>query len=428
MLPDLPVHGAVASLVAAVAVLLVAWSAWRALRRLGGGGKRGTPAVWAASVAAAGCTAYSADTSWRFAADYLDMSGTAERAGMFGAAELALFATALMARQNLNGPARAPGAPGVLVWLITGVQIIPAYAESGAVGGTVRAFVGPVMAAMLWHLAMGIELRHRKPDAASRGVAAVVGRELRERMLSCLGIAASNRDAAQITRDRATVRAVALAAQLAEKTPEQRGRRSGRRAARRLAVAVARASVGTDREQRRTLLDQLAARRHAAALATVDLPSPWEEFTTDPAASALAANTREQMRHATDTIRRHGAPSRLLFADVVPAYGVNGGGCSPEHRTPVGSSAAEGPAAEKLDTAKAHAAIEDGWTQGLTIRETAKRATRAPSYVHGVFVRLEEERGPRPASDQPEMGDDADEPDAEAAEPAIPEPSAVATP
>lgn len=57
----------------------------------------GTVAVPVAAVAALGCTAYSADTSWRFAADYLDMGGTAERVAMFAAAELALFATALMA-------------------------------------------------------------------------------------------------------------------------------------------------------------------------------------------------------------------------------------------------------------------------------------------------------------------------------------------
>lgn len=32
-------------------------------------------------------------------------------------------------------------------WVITGGQIIPAYAEPGPVGGTVRALIGPVMAA-----------------------------------------------------------------------------------------------------------------------------------------------------------------------------------------------------------------------------------------------------------------------------------------
>ncbi|MEW2518769.1 hypothetical protein [Actinacidiphila alni] len=350
---------------------------WRAVRHL----RRGTPAVRVAALAAVGCTAYSADTSWRFAADYLDMAGAVERAAMFGAAELALFATALMARQNLNGPNAAPGVPGVLVWAITGVQIIPAYAESGLIGGTVRAFVGPVMAAMLWHLAMGIELRHRKPEASSNGFGALVARELRERLLSRLGIAERHRDAAQITRDRATVRAVALASRLAEMSPARRDERRGRRIARRLSVAVARASVGSDREQRRVLLDQLAARRNAAALATVELVSPWDERSPDPAASALAAHTRDQMARATASIRRY---PRTLFTDLPPVDGADGGGRSPERAAPA-----------KLGTAEAMAAIERGWADGLSVRETARRATRAPSYVHGVFVRLDAERGRR---------------------------------
>lgn len=148
-----------------VAFALTAGWRWQRARKPGNGQRRRTAAIPVAAVAAIGCTAYSADTSWRFAADYLDMGGTIERAAMFAVAELALFATALMARANLNGPKQAPGLPGTLTWVITGVQIVPAYAESGLVGGTVRAFVGPVLAAMLWHLAMGIELRNRSPHA-----------------------------------------------------------------------------------------------------------------------------------------------------------------------------------------------------------------------------------------------------------------------
>jgi hypothetical protein len=360
------------------AAVFVGWLGWVAVRQL----RRGTPTIRVAALAAVGCTAYSADTSWRFAADYLDMAGAAERAAMFSAAELALFATALLARQNLNGPTAAPGVPGVLVWLIATVQVIPAYAESGPVGGTVRAFIGPVLAALLWHLAMGIELRHRKPEASSNGFGALVARELRERLLSQLGIAERHRDAAQITRDRATVRAVALAARLAEISPERWEKRRGRRIARRLSVAVAHASVGTDGEQRRTLLNQLAARRHATALATVALPSPWAPA-PDPAASALADQVREQMGRATANVRRY---PRLLFTDLPPLNGANGSGRSPE-RPPT-----------KLGTADALAAIERGWTAGLTVRETARHATRAPSYVHSVFVRLDTERGPRPVN------------------------------
>ncbi|MFC9463715.1 hypothetical protein [Streptomyces coelicoflavus] len=268
---------------AALALVLTAWAirrrGTRPQKRLGG------QAVKVAAVAALGCTAYSADTSWRFATDYLDMAGTAERAGMFAAAELALFATALMARQNLVVQG-APGLPGTLVWVITTVQVIPAYAESGPIGGTVRAFVGPVMAAMLWHLAMGIELRLRTPGAASHGLIAVLGREARERLLSRLGIATRDRDAAQITRDRATARAVTLAARLAERTPEQQQSRRGRRLTRRLSKALGRASVGTDPLQRAQLLNQLAARRHALALATVPLPCPWS-----PAHNRASADT-----------------------------------------------------------------------------------------------------------------------------------------
>ncbi|MFF8022239.1 hypothetical protein ACFZDJ_14150 [Streptomyces sp. NPDC007896] len=266
-----PVH-----LVAAVGVLALVVARWSVLRNRtrSGGQSAGTPAVWVAAIAALNCTAYSADTSWRFAADYLDMAGTVERAMMFSAAELALFATALMARQNLKTQG-ASGLPGGLVWVITGVQIIPAYAESGTVGGTVRAFVGPVMAAVLWHLAMGIELRLHKPDAASQGLVATLGREVRERLLSRLGIATRNRDAAQITKDRATRRAVALASLLASMPEEERENGRGCRVTRRLQSALARSGVGTDPQQRRALLEQLAARRHAAELATVILPSPW---------------------------------------------------------------------------------------------------------------------------------------------------------
>ncbi|MBK3635047.1 hypothetical protein JHN52_19325 [Streptomyces sp. MBT97] len=300
--PDLPLLLA-AGVPAALVLVVVAWTIRRRAMRTQKG--LSGPAVKVAALAALGCTAYSADTSWRFAADFLDMAGTAERAGMFAAAELALFATALMARQNLATQG-APGLPGTLVWVITGVQVIPAYAESGLIGGTVRAFVGPVLAATLWHLAMGIELRLRTPGAASHGLIAVLGREARERLLSRLGIAARDRDAAQITRDRATARAVALAARLAERTPEQQRSWRGRRLTRRLSKAVGRASVGTDSLQRANLLDQLAARRHALALATVPLPSPWSPVqstatpATVPSQSATKATVPGAGPHGPD--------------------------------------------------------------------------------------------------------------------------------
>ncbi|WP_217570639.1 hypothetical protein [Streptomyces sp. GbtcB7] len=316
----------------ALPVLAVLVGGWLILRRRTRAGtvRSSAPAVWVAALAAIGCTAYSADTSWRFAADYLDMAGTAERIAMFGAAELALFTTALMARQNLNTQG-APGLPGVLVWMITGVQVIPAYAESGPIGGTVRAFVGPIMAAMLWHQAMGIELRLRKPGAASHGILATLGREARERLLSRLGIAERDRDAAQITRDRATAQAVALAARLAERSPKSRESWRGRRITRRLSKALAKAGVGTDLQQRCDLLDQLAVRRHATALATVHLPSPWTQPSRDtdhgPVRPSLAGGTASRDR-----------PIRLLS---VPSANTTPIGDGPEgdHANPVPETA-----------------------------------------------------------------------------------------
>ncbi|MCJ0868434.1 hypothetical protein [Streptomyces sp. AP-93] len=271
------------ALALACSALLIRRLTKQGTHRNGGSRKTRSPAVTIAALAAVGCTAYSADTSWRFAANYLAMGSTVERAFMFATAELALFATALMARQNLNGPTRAPGVPGVLVWVITAVQIIPAYAEFGLVGGTVRAFVGPVMAAMLWHLAMGIELRHRTPQAASHSLAAVLVRQARERILARLGIADQDADAARLIRERALSKAVTLILRAATMTDQQHGKRRGRRLADRLHQALERADVDGDPLQDELLLRKLATRKQALALASLTLPPRWHPPTPHPA-------------------------------------------------------------------------------------------------------------------------------------------------
>ncbi|MFF4179880.1 hypothetical protein [Streptomyces sp. NPDC001750] len=282
---------AIATALLAATALPAAWLI-RRNRTHTGGRRPGTPAVKVAALAAVGCTAYSADTSWRFAADYLDMGSTVERAFMFATAELALFATALMARQNLNGPARAPGLPGILVWLITGVQIIPAYAEFGVVGGTVRAFVGTVMAALLWHLAMGIELRHRTPQAASRGLAAILVRQTRERLLARFGIADQDADAARLIRERALSDAVTLILRAEAMTDRQRGTLRGQRLSHRLHEALERADVDGDPLQDELLLRKLATRKQALDLASITLPPRWHA----PASNAAGGSGQTRAR------------------------------------------------------------------------------------------------------------------------------------
>ena len=286
----IPAPVAVAVLVAVA--LSVTWSLRRRLRKRDSEQRHSTIAVRVAAVAAIGCTAYSADTSWRFAADYLDMGSSIERAAMFGAAELALFSTALLARANLNGPKQAPGLPGTLTWVITGVQIVPAYAESGLVGGTVRAFVGPVLAALLWHLAMGIELRHRAPDAGSRSLAAVLARQARERLLARLAIADRDADAARIIHERALDRAVTLILRAEAMKPEKRSKLRGRRLTRRLHQALEQADVDRDERQDELLLRKLATRQQALTLASIPLPRRWPALVTGRTVSSTTARPR----------------------------------------------------------------------------------------------------------------------------------------
>ncbi|GAA2605668.1 hypothetical protein [Streptomyces axinellae] len=308
----------------AVALLLVTlalaaiWR-WQRARKPGVGQLRGSAAIPAAAVAAIGCTAYSADISWRFAADYLDMGSTVERTFMFATAELALFAMALMARQNLKGSSQAPGPPGVLVWVITGGQIIPAYAESGPVGGTVRALIGPVMAAVLWHLAMGIELRHHTPEAASRSLLAILGRQARERLLARLGIHDQDADAARLIRERSLSRAVTLILRIEAMPETKRNKGRGRRATRRLHEALERADVDGDLRQDELLLRKLGTRQQATRLASLPLPERWEtpaDRVSQPR-TAVAKRARPERPEAVpnpgdEGVHRSGRPESIV--------------------------------------------------------------------------------------------------------------------
>ncbi|MEU9498224.1 hypothetical protein [Streptomyces sp. NPDC048196] len=277
-----------------------------AARRLG-------HAVLVAAVGAMVCTAYSADTSWRFAAHRLGMTDDSERLVMFAAAEIALLACGLLARAtkaatSTDDTAGTAGVPGALVWAVTGVQIIPAFSESGLVGGTVRAFIGPVMAGLLWHLAMGLEIRLVRPGALSTGLPATIGRELRERLLSRLGLAVRDRSAEQISRDRATARVVRLASR-------KRLFGWGRK---RLAAAVTRSHVATDPNQRQRLMLELAARRGATDLTTITLPSTWDppQEPARPRTHLAVTGTHLRAMDPIDAIRQ----VQAAHPDLDPAH------------------------------------------------------------------------------------------------------------
>lgn len=302
----------------AAAVVLAAW-------RLG-------HAVLIAAVAAMACTAYSADTSWGFAKHRLGMTDDTERLAMFAAAEIALIACGLLARANKTATATeenagTAGVPGVLVWVITGVQVIPAYSESGFVGGTVRATIGPVMAGLLWHMAMGLEIRVIRPGALSTGLPALVSRELRERLLSRLGLAVRDRTAEQISRDRATTRAVEYAVRLERRQDHGWGWVTAR-IERRLSRAIGRSGVASSPNQRAELMRQLSARRNSAGLATIKLTSPWDapQPPVRPRTPAAVARQPLTQMHPFDALmqvqRAHPNLDAPALAALLTSHGV----------------------------------------------------------------------------------------------------------
>ncbi|MFF3256418.1 hypothetical protein ACFYWP_36795 [Actinacidiphila glaucinigra] len=120
-------------------------------------------AVLVAALAAA-CTAYSGNTPWRFAEQHMRMHSSHERGSSFFAGELALLACAHDTKQHaLQERSRCAG---VVASLFTTVPVIPASTVSPhSRVGTMRAFVGPVLVAMLRHIALGLNLWHAKPGA-----------------------------------------------------------------------------------------------------------------------------------------------------------------------------------------------------------------------------------------------------------------------
>lgn len=306
-----------AALAVGLPLLALAVACYLIVRRAGGN-------VLLAAIGATVCTAYSADTSWRFARDHLGMTSPRERLFMFAAGEVALFVCGVMARSNKKATATddsagTPGVSGVLVWCITSIQLVPAFTESGFWAGIVRGTIGPVMAALLWHLAMGLEIRIGRPEALSTGLPAQIGHELRERLLSYLGLAVRGRTAAQVTRDRATARAVRLAS--------RRWLGPWGRAA--LKASVARAAVGTSGEQRHQLLQLLAARRSADQLRTLDVTSPWTIDTTPvphPATPLGVTGAELRRLHPIDAVRTvrdaHPAAGTAELASLCAEYGV----------------------------------------------------------------------------------------------------------
>lgn len=279
------------------------------------------------AVAALGCTAFSTNTSYRYLHGHLGFTDPRELYGAFALLELLLLACAVGARQNLQDPEKqAPGAPGLLVWALAGFAAIPAFSVSGSLfAGIFRLVLGPVMAVVSFHLALGMELRHKRPDARSESMVRRIGRDLGQRIVSLLGLGTRDVSAQDLTRGRAVARAARTVVTM-RRTAD--GTRRYARLGRRLDRALRIAEVDADAARVDALLARIAVAQHSEALTSIQLTSPW----ADRPAVAGAAQPEQQLAPAAIPEQRPepesriepeptlGADADLLLDSEPPAY------------------------------------------------------------------------------------------------------------
>ncbi|MFD3431188.1 hypothetical protein [Nocardia fluminea] len=205
----------------------------------------------------------SLNTSWRFFERVMHITDRVELIGMAAVMEMALLVCGIGMAANVRKTG-SPGAFRLVVWGICGFAGWTAWHMSDTLGESLaRVILGPVLGAIMLHLALGLVRRnhHKSRD----GVLARLGRELRERALSRLGLADDERTAAQRTRDRAATRAVALS------MPSRF--RFGRRA--RLQRALLAAGVADDPQMMARMMARRRVVHRADELAGLDQGSPW---------------------------------------------------------------------------------------------------------------------------------------------------------
>ncbi|WP_112266531.1 hypothetical protein [Lentzea terrae] len=203
----------------------------------------------------------SVDTSWRFFEQRLGITDVVERVVLFSVMEAALIACGWAMRGGVRRDGR-PGPARLVAWGLTAFAAFAALSLSGPVAGFARVLLGPVLGLVMLHLALGIEIRATRQHTTTW---ARIGRELRERLLSLLGLGDDHRDALARTRDRAALRAAKLA--LASRwTPFRTSR---------LRKALHASHVAHDPAQKDRMLRELGVLQHAKKLAETTQPSPW---------------------------------------------------------------------------------------------------------------------------------------------------------
>jgi hypothetical protein len=207
----------------------------------------------------------SVDTSWRFFGIKLGITASLERVALFTVMEAALIACGFAMRAGVQQSGR-PGPARLVAWALAAFAGFAAISLSGPIAGTARVVLGPLLGLVMLHLALGIEIRSQR---ARMTTWARIGREIRERLLSRLGLADDTRDALARTRDRAARRVARLA--LASKwTPFRKARLRRALNAANIAETVAQGSGPLA-----LMLAALSTEKHADRLRDLNVPSPW---------------------------------------------------------------------------------------------------------------------------------------------------------
>lgn len=217
---------------------------------------RGRTAWFIAAAVGIGISAYNA---WHF----FEAEWSAPwyiRAVLCFVLELAIIAGGLEMHAESQKGRRAPRAQAI-AWGASAFAVLIAVGAEGG-WGLVFGIVGPVLAVVTFHQALGIEIRHA--TGRQRGAVAA---ELVERFKTRLGLADDDRDAARRIRDRHAVRAGRLAA---------RPGKLGRIRKARLRRAVIRAQVSTDERSQDLMLAEQATLRGLDNLTKRETHAPWE--------------------------------------------------------------------------------------------------------------------------------------------------------
>ncbi|MFE9764750.1 hypothetical protein ACFYPC_09505 [Streptomyces sp. NPDC005808] len=226
------------------------------------------------------------------------------------------------------------GVDGLGLWVAVGASSLisateaavaaPAGTPAGETFVTVLVrLAAPVVAGWLWERGLAPERRAARGETRL-GIVATYIKRLRTNLLSWAGDA----DADEISRRRAAARASRLSEKLRGADENALTRRQ-RWTLRRLRKALRTSRAAHNAGDRRYLLADIAASRHALDLAHVATPSPWEPAEATRAERHVV-DTARTMPSATDAIRRRLAESYpgeplpalpsggVLFADVQP--------------------------------------------------------------------------------------------------------------